>query len=53
MLVLTRKREESICIGDDIEILVSAIQGDKVKLAIKAPKDVSATIKAIYKRENV
>jgi carbon storage regulator len=37
MLVLTRRRDERICIGDDIEIVVVGIQGDKVRLAIHAP----------------
>lgn len=38
MLVLARKKNESILIGEDIEIIVSEINDDKVKLAIKAPK---------------
>lgn len=48
MLVITRKSSESILIGDNIEVIISEINGDKVKLAIKAPKDV-----AIYRRELV
>lgn len=39
MLVLTRKAKESIRIGKDIEITVSAIHGGKVKIGIAAPKD--------------
>lgn len=38
MLVLTRKRDESILISDDIEIIVIEVSEDKVKLGIKAPK---------------
>jgi carbon storage regulator len=40
LLVLTRKKNESILIGEDIEIIVSEISDDKVKLAIKAPKSM-------------
>lgn len=40
MLVLARKKDESIIIGDDIEIIVSEISDDKVKLAIRAPKSM-------------
>jgi len=39
MLVLTRKRKESVLIGDDIEITILEIEGDRVKLGIRAPKD--------------
>jgi carbon storage regulator len=40
LLVLARKKNESILIGDDIEIIVSEICEDRVKLAIKAPKSM-------------
>lgn len=40
MLVLTRKKEESILIGDDIEIIITDISDDKVKIGIKAPKSM-------------
>lgn len=40
MLVISRKPSESILIGDNIEIIISEISGDKVKLAINAPKDI-------------
>lgn len=46
MLALTRKKDESIIIGDQIEITVLDIQGDKVRLGIQAPKNV-----AIYRKE--
>lgn len=41
MLVLTRKAGEAICIGDDIEVRIVAVRGQKVRLAIEAPRDVS------------
>lgn len=49
MLVLTRKKDESIIVGDDIEIIVSEISEDKVKLAIKAPKNVKIFRKELIK----
>ncbi len=55
MLVLSRQRDETIMIGDDIEITVVDIRGDKVRLGINAPKDVSVHRKEVYeaiKREN-
>lgn len=41
MLVLTRKKNESLVIGDNIEIMVIDIQGDQVRLGINAPRSVS------------
>ncbi len=55
MLVLSRQRDESIVIGDEIELTVVDIRGDKVRLGIKAPAQVSVHRKEIYeaiKREN-
>lgn len=40
MLVLTRRRGERVLIGDDIEVAVVEVRGDRVKLAFKAPLDV-------------
>lgn len=40
MLVVTRKADESIIISDDIEITILEVSKDKVKIGIKAPKDV-------------
>lgn len=48
MLVLTRKADESIVIGQNIEIKVLAIEDGKVKLGITAPKDVDIFRKEIY-----
>ncbi|WP_010647614.1 carbon storage regulator CsrA [Oceanobacillus massiliensis] len=48
MLVLTRKRNESIQIGEEIEIKVLAVEGDQIKLGIEAPKSVDIYRKEIY-----
>jgi carbon storage regulator len=48
MLVLSRQRDESIMIGDDIEITIVDIRGGKVRIGINAPKSVSVHRKEIY-----
>ncbi|AZV45269.1 carbon storage regulator [Peribacillus asahii] len=48
MLVLTRKLNESIMIGNDIEITVLAVEGEQIKLGIQAPKHVDIHRKEIY-----
>ena len=48
MLVLTRETDQSIMIGDDIEIVVLAVQGGKVRLGINAPRNVPVHRKEIY-----
>ncbi|NLC69673.1 MAG: carbon storage regulator CsrA [Clostridiaceae bacterium] len=48
MLVLTRKKDQSIVIGDGIEITVLDIQGDQVRLGVRAPKNVPVHRKEIY-----
>lgn len=56
MLVLARKVNESIMIGDDVELIVIDIKGDQVKLGIKAPKKVTVHRKEIYdeiQQENI
>ena len=56
MLVLTRKKGQSIIIGDNIEITIVETFGDQVRLGIQAPKEVSIHRKEIYleiKEENV
>ncbi len=49
MLVLTRKDKESIMIGDDIEVTVLSSDGEKVRLGIQAPSDVSVHRIEIYR----
>ncbi|RSL29959.1 carbon storage regulator [Salibacterium salarium] len=48
MLVLTRKSNQSIQIGDDIEIKIVAVEGDQVKIGIDAPQHVDVHRKEIY-----
>ena len=48
MLVLTRKLQEAIKIGKDIEITILAIEGDQVKLGISAPKHIEIHRKEIF-----
>jgi len=48
VLVLTRKRNESIIINDNIEITVVDVQGEQVRIGINAPKSVSVYRKEIY-----
>ena len=48
MLVLTRKKDQSIVIGDNIEVTVLEIQGEQVRIGVKAPKSVSVHRKEIY-----
>jgi carbon storage regulator len=48
MLVLSRQRDETIMIGDDIEITVVDIRGDKVRLGINAPREVQVHRKEVY-----
>lgn len=48
MLVLSRKINQSIMIGDDIRIVVVAVDRDQVKLGIEAPRDVSVHRSEIY-----
>lgn len=48
MLVLSRQRDESIMIGDDVEITIVDIRGDKVRLGITAPKHIPVHRREIY-----
>jgi len=55
MLVLSRQRDESIIIGDNVVITVVDVRGDKVKLGIDAPKEISVHRREVYEaiqREN-
>lgn len=48
MLVLTRKKNESIVLNDNIEITIVDVQGDQVRIGINAPKSVSIYRKEIF-----
>jgi carbon storage regulator len=48
VLVLTRKSNQSIMIGDDIEISVLAIMGEKVRIGIEAPRSVPVFRREVY-----
>ena len=48
MLVLSRKKDEAIVLRDDIHIVVVEIRGDKVRLGIEAPNEVSVHRKEVY-----
>ncbi|MFZ9880575.1 MAG: carbon storage regulator CsrA [Phycisphaerales bacterium] len=55
MLVLSRQRDETIMIGDDVELTIVDIRGDKVRIGIKAPATVAVHRKEVYeaiKNEN-
>ncbi|HHV59494.1 MAG TPA: carbon storage regulator CsrA [Clostridiaceae bacterium] len=55
MLILSRKKDQSIMIGDNIEVKIIDIQGDQVRLGINAPKNIAVHRKEIYyeiKEEN-
>ncbi|MFF2752163.1 carbon storage regulator CsrA [Psychrobacillus sp. NPDC058041] len=48
MLVLSRKKDESIMIGDQIELKILSVEGDQVKLGIIAPKNVKVYRSEVY-----
>jgi carbon storage regulator len=48
MLVLSRQRDESIIIGDDVEITIVDVRGDKVRLGITAPKHIAVHRREVY-----
>jgi|tagenome__1003787_1003787.scaffolds.fasta_scaffold8070792_1 carbon storage regulator len=50
MLVLTRKPGQSIMIGDGVEVQVLSVAGEKVRLGITAPRDVSIFRNEVYER---
>ncbi len=55
MLVLSRQRDQSIIIGDNIVITIVDVRGDKVKLGIEAPREISVHRQEVYEaiqREN-
>jgi len=48
MLVLTRKKHQSIMVGDNIEISILDVIGDKVRIGIQAPREVSVFRKEVF-----
>jgi len=48
MLVLSRQRDESIMIGDEVEITIVDVRGDKVRLGITAPKSIAVHRREVY-----
>ncbi len=48
MLVLSRQKDESIVIGDDVEVTIVDIRGNKVRLGITAPKNISVHRREVY-----
>ena len=48
MLIITRKKGESLMIGDDIEIVISKIDDGSVKIGINAPRDIEILRKELY-----
>ena len=55
MLVLSRKKDEKIIIGDNIKVMIIEIRGDKVRLGIDAPKEIPVHREEVYEaiqREN-
>ena len=48
MLVLSRQKDESIMVGDNVEITIVDVRGDKVRLGITAPKEIAVHRKEVY-----
>lgn len=56
MLVLARKRDQSIMIGDEVEVVIVDIHGDQVKLGINAPRHIAVHRREVYEevqKENI
>jgi len=53
MLILSRKEKQSFLLGDDIEITLLEISGDKAKIAISAPKEVSILRKELAETKQI
>ena len=50
VLVLTRKVNQSIVIGDEIEVVVLEVRGEQIRIGIRAPRDVAVHRKEIYEQ---
>ena len=50
MLILTRKDNESLFIGDDIEVTVLGVKGNQVRIGINAPKDIGVHREEVFLR---
>ncbi|MCL6476223.1 MAG: carbon storage regulator CsrA [Firmicutes bacterium] len=50
MLVLTRKVNQSIVIGDDIEVVVLEVRGEQVRIGVRAPKAITIHRKEVYEQ---
>ena len=50
MLILTRRTNESVIIGDDVKVTMLGVKGSQVRIGIEAPKEVSVHREEIYKR---
>jgi carbon storage regulator len=48
MLVLSRQKDESIMIGDDVEVVIVDVRGDKVRLGITAPRSIPVHRREVY-----
>ncbi len=53
MLILTRRVQEALMIGDDVTVTVLSVKGNQVRLGIDAPRDVEVHREEIYHRVNV
>lgn len=51
MLILTRRPGESICIGDDITVTITEINGGQVRVGVEAPRDVSVDRNEVRERK--
>lgn len=50
MLILNRRPGKTICIGDDIEVVVLGVKGNQIRIGIQAPEDVDVHREEIYQR---